>query len=97
MTSNIPADRCRLHGAFWRAMERAGVPPVAMLRQARLPATLFSRQSFVSTSQFFTIWRALETLSNDPAFGIRLVQMSDPEGYPPAFLAAYFVRDTATP
>jgi AraC-like DNA-binding protein len=93
MTSHIPADRCKLHGAFWRAMERAGVPAVAVLRQARLPATLLSGQPFVSTSHFFAIWRALETLSGDPAFGIRLIQMSDPEGYPPAFLAAYFARD----
>ncbi len=93
MTSHIPADRCKLHGAFWRAVERAGVPAVAVLRQARLPATLLGGSQFVGTDHFFAIWRALEALSNDPAFGIRLVQMSDPEGYPPAFLAAYLARD----
>ncbi len=93
MTSKIPADRCKLPGAFWRAMDRAGVPPVAVLRQARLPATLLGGQSMITTSQFFAVWRALETLSGDPAFGLKLVRMSDPEGYPPAFLAAYLARD----
>jgi AraC-like DNA-binding protein len=92
MTSHIPADRCKLPAAFWRALERCGLPPVAVLRQARLPATLLTGQ-VISTAQYFAVWRALETLSSDAAFGIRLVQMSDPEGYPPAFLAAYFARD----
>ncbi|GGZ29072.1 AraC family transcriptional regulator [Asticcacaulis endophyticus] len=93
MTSHIPADRCKLPPAFWRALDRCGLPPVAVLRQARLPATVLGGTQVVSTGQYFAVWRALETLSSEPAFGIRLVQMSDPEGYPPAFLAAYFARD----
>lgn len=93
MTNNVPADRCRFPAAFWRAMERAGLPAIAVLRQARLPITLLGGQSFVSTSDYFAVWRALETLSNEPALGLRLVQLSDPEGYPPAFLAASLASD----
>jgi len=93
MTSHIPADRCKLPAAFWRAVESAGVPSVAVLRQARLPATLRTGANMVSTSQYFALWRALETLNSQAAFGIRLVQMAQPEGYPPAFLAAYHARD----
>ncbi|WP_348628715.1 hypothetical protein [Mesorhizobium sp. WSM3879] len=35
-----PADKCKVPQAFWRAIEGLGLPAAAVLRQARLPATL---------------------------------------------------------
>ncbi len=94
MTGHHPADRCKIPAAFWRAVERAGLPPAAVLRQARLPASLFlDDRAFVNTGHYFALWRALEELSHDPAFGLKMVQLSDPSGHPPAFLAAYYARD----
>ena len=93
--SGVPADRCRIPQAFWRAVEQLGLQPSAVLRQARLPATLhLSKQQIVLTAeQFFAIWRALEALTGDCDFGIRLAQSSDVAGHQPLFLAACYAAD----
>ena len=92
--SRIPTDRCRVPQAFWRAVEQLGFQPAALLRQARLPATLFlNAQRLVSTTQFFAIWSALEELSGDPAIGIKFVEASDTAGHQPLFLAACYAAD----
>lgn len=36
----MPVDRCKVPSAFWRAVERIGYSPPAVLRRARLPPTL---------------------------------------------------------
>ncbi|RQR63283.1 AraC family transcriptional regulator [Burkholderia sp. Bp9002] len=88
------ADRCKVPQAFWRAIARAGVPPAAALRQARLPATLhLNPQALVSTAQYFALWRAVERLAPDRCLGIELVTQSDPAKHPPAILAAFHARD----
>jgi len=92
--SAIPADRCKIPRAFWRAVERMGYPPAAVLRQARLPATLhLSEQAVVTTEQYFALWNAVEQLASDPALGIRLVLGADTAAHPPASLAAFYARD----
>lgn len=92
--SVMPADRCRVPQAFWRAVEHLGMQPAAVLRQARMPATLhLSAQQLVTTAQLFAIWKALEDLSGDPAFGIRFVAASDAAGHQPLFLAACYAAD----
>lgn len=35
--SGARADRCKVPQAFWLTIERIGLPPAALLRQARLP------------------------------------------------------------
>lgn len=92
--SRPPADRCKVPQAFWRAIERIGLPPAAVLRQARLPATLhLSGQELVTTAQYFAIWRALEELKPDPALGIKMVEGTETVAHPPSSLAAFFARD----
>ncbi|MBW9065409.1 AraC family transcriptional regulator [Rhizobium herbae] len=92
--SGIPADRCKIPQAFWRTLESFGLPAAAVLRQARLPATLhLNPQSFVSTQQYFAIFKALEELSSDPGFGIKLVQNTDTAVHPPSTMAAFHARD----
>jgi hypothetical protein len=89
-----PADRCKVPQAFWRAIEVIGLPPAAVLRQARLPATLrLNPQGLVTTQQYFAIFKALEELSSDPGLGIRLVKNAGTAVHPPSTLAAFHARD----
>ncbi|NTJ62049.1 AraC family transcriptional regulator [Agrobacterium rhizogenes] len=90
----IPADKCKVPQAFWRAVERIGLPPSAVLRQARLPGTLhLSDSGMVTTAQYFAIFRALEELVPEPALGLRLVREADTAVHPPSTLAAFHARD----
>lgn len=92
--SGRPADRCKVPPAFWRAIERAGLRPSAVLRQAGLPATLhLSAQGLVTTAQFFALWKAIEELAAEPGLAYRLVQDTETAVHPPASLAAFHARD----
>ncbi|WP_142780203.1 AraC family transcriptional regulator [Agrobacterium sp. T29] len=90
----VQVDKCKVPQAFWRAAEQFGVPPAALLRQARLPATLhLGAQAFVTTAQYFALMQAIADLSGDPALGIRMVQSVDTAVHPPSSLAAFYARD----
>ncbi|TGQ50512.1 AraC family transcriptional regulator [Mesorhizobium sp. M1C.F.Ca.ET.193.01.1.1] len=92
--SGVPGDKCKVPRAFWRAVEGIGLPPPAVLRQARLPAALhINEHAFVTTVQYFALWKALEELSTEPAPGIKLVQAADTAIHPPSTLAAFHARD----
>ena len=88
------SDRCRLPQAFWRAAERMGLPAPALLRQAKLPATLhIAPDAWLTTAQYFDLWRAVEDLSQDPAIGLRMTVETDTAMHPPATMSAFFARD----
>jgi AraC-like DNA-binding protein len=90
----MPADRCKVPQAFWRAIERVGLWPPAVLRQAGLPATLhLSAQGLVTTAQFFALWKAIEELAADSGTGFRLVEDTETAVHPPSSLAAFHARD----
>lgn len=92
--SRNPGDRCRLPQAFWSAAERAGLPAPALLRQARLPAALHaSPDAWLTTEQYFQLWRAVEALSSDPAIGLRMAVETETSVHPPATMSAFFGRD----
>lgn len=92
--NGFPADQRKITPAFWRAIERIGVRPAALLRQARLPATLhLNAQALITTAQDFAIWTALEALTGDPGIGIKLVQATESTGHQPLFLAACYAAD----
>ncbi len=87
-------DTCKIPLAFWRAIEGLGIRPAALLRQARLPATLhLGGQAFVTSAQYFALMQALSDLSGDPMLGIRMVQTVDTAVHPPSSLAAFYARD----
>lgn len=87
-------DKCKVPQAFWMAADQFGIRPAALLRQARLPATLhLSGQAFVTTAQYFSLMQAMADLSGDPALGIRMVQAVDTAVHPPSSLAAFYARD----
>ncbi|RQT82016.1 AraC family transcriptional regulator [Burkholderia cepacia] len=90
----VMADRCKIPRAFWRSMAHAGLAPAAVLRQARLPATLhLNPQALVSTDQYFALWRAIEQLAPVPGLGIALVTGSEAATHPPFIVAAFHARD----
>lgn len=87
-------DKCKVPQAFWRAAAKFGIQPAALLRQARLPATLhLGEQAFVTTAQYFSLMQAMVDLSGDTALGIRMVQAVDTAVHPPSSLAAFYARD----
>lgn len=92
--SKLAVDKCKIPQAFWRAVERAGIPPAALLRQAKLPATLHvSDDAHVTTSQYFALWRALEEITGDPAIGLTMTIGTDISVHPPATMSAFFAKD----
>ncbi len=90
----VMADRCKIPRAFWRSMAHAGLAPAAVLRQARLPATLhLNPQALVSTDQYFALWKAIGQLAPEPGLGIALVTGSEAATHPPFIVAAFHARD----
>ena len=79
--SGAPADRCKMPQAFWRILDHLGLRPAVVLRQARLPATLhLGAQALVTTAQLFAIWKAVEALTQDPGFGLKIAEAADAAG-----------------
>ncbi|MUI15513.1 helix-turn-helix domain-containing protein [Massilia dura] len=92
--TKMPADRCKLPAAFWQSIERLGLQPPAVLRQASLPATLhLDEAAFISTPQLFAVWQAIESLSGDPGFGIRMVCDTSSARHMMAFVSALYAAD----
>jgi AraC-like DNA-binding protein len=93
MTSQAP-DKFKAANAFWVGLRKIGLTPAAVLRQARLPMTLYDgEKNFVTTAQFFALWRAVGELSHDPAAGLKIATQIDTGVLPPSSLAAYYARD----
>lgn len=87
-------DRGRFPPTFWRAMQNAGVEPAKALRAAGLSSSLhLDASATFSTAQLFAVWKAVETLSGDPAVALRLLQGADLRGHQPAFIAALYAAD----
>lgn len=89
--------RFKIADATWHGLKLIGLNPAAVLRQARLPGTLHLRDASdhrqVSTEEFFRLWEAVQTLSPDPAAGIRLATGLDTAMLPPSSLVAFYARD----
>jgi len=93
MTVQVP-DRFKVPNAFWVGLAKIGLTPAAVLRQARVPATIYDgEKNLVTTAQFFALWRAAGELSSDPAAGLKLATQIDVGNRPPSSMAAYYARD----
>ncbi len=87
-------DRFKVANAFWRGLGKIGLTPAAVLRQARLPLTVYDgRKNLVTTAQFFALWRAVGELSADPAAGMKIATQIDVGDRPPSTMAAHYARD----
>lgn len=93
MTPSTP-DKCRLQQSFWDAIERMGLQPTAVLRQARLPVTLhLDTRQHITTRQFFALWTAMEELTGDPDLWLEFVRATEAIGHQPMFVAACYASD----
>ena len=79
---------------FWKALDRLGLRPIAVLRAAGLPKSLLSEDmAFVDTPSLFALWATAETLSGDPTFGIKMAEETATERHMLAFLTASYAAD----
>jgi AraC-like DNA-binding protein len=85
-------DRIKLPGVFWAGLKSIGLTPAAVLRRSNLPPTVYTGESFVTTAQNFSIWRAIRDLSNDPTIGWKFISQVDTDQYHPTLLAALHAR-----
>jgi AraC-like DNA-binding protein len=52
-----------------------------------------SDNTWVTTAQYFDLWRALEELSHNPAIGLVMTIDTDTSVHPPATMSAFFAKD----
>ena len=86
-------DKIRIPGALWEGLRRCGVNLADVVRRNGLPMSTLKGEVSATTAQFFSLWRAIEAASGDPAIGWRLATNLDGAVMPLAFVAAYHARD----
>jgi AraC-like DNA-binding protein len=88
------AERCKLPRAFWQSVEQLGLKPSSIQQHAQLPRDLhLNEDAVVSTHQLFAVWDAIEALSADPAFAIKMVRDTPSAKHKLAFLAALYAAN----
>lgn len=88
------AERCKLPSAFWQSLEQLGLDPFLIQQRAQLPHGLhLNEAAVISTHQLFAVWDAIEELSADPAFAIKMVRDTPSAKHKLAFLAALYAVD----
>lgn len=90
---NLAADKIRLPEAFWEGIRRVGLSRADVVREARIPLAVIRDQAPLSTAQFFSLWKVLVELSQNPVIGLRIATGLEGAVMPPSFMAAYHARD----
>jgi AraC-like DNA-binding protein len=79
----------RVPGRLAVKLNELGVPIPAVLRRAGLPRDLFDQtRVLVSTEELFALWRAIESVSDDPLIGLKLGVETKTERFHPMAIAA---------
>jgi AraC-like DNA-binding protein len=87
-------ERCKLPRVFWESIAQLGLDPSLIEQHAQLPHDLHLNEStFVSTQQLFAVWNAIEALSADPAFAIKMVRDTPSAKHKMAFITALYAAD----
>ena len=86
-------SRFRVASALPRKLEDLGISPLAVLRQAGLPSSLFRQEKIlVSTGEMFELYRAISEIGADPALGLKIGTEQRIERYDPIAIAALCTR-----
>ncbi len=81
--------RFRVSGLLARRLDGFGISLPAVLDVAGLPAGFFDQERIlVTTEELFALWRAIGTVSGDPAIGLKLGSESRLEYNDPTAIAA---------
>ncbi len=79
----------RVPGRLAVKLKEIGVSIPAVLRRAGLPRDLFDQtRVLVSTEELFALWRAIESVSDDPLIGLKLGVETKTERFHPMAIAA---------
>lgn len=88
-----PADRIKMPPGFWTGLQKLGISPQDLARNAKLPLTVITEPS-VTMMDYFAIWQAYaECSGNSTEAVVRMVQAFEAAQYPPMVLATYHARD----
>lgn len=83
----------RVTGSVLTKLEGLGIRSAAVLRSAGLPPELAEQpRMLLTTEEMFSFWRAIGTVSTDPAIGLKLGTESKAEHLDPIALAALSTR-----
>jgi len=86
-------DRFKLSSALQAGLQAVGIDLAVLLRKSGLPLTLWTTgQGMVTTEQYFSLWRTVRDLCEDPAIGLKLPGLIPVELHHPAIIAAYHAR-----
>ncbi len=86
-------NRFRIVATLPRQFEQVGISPASVLREARLPITLFDHSKIsLTTEELFALYAAIEQVSGDPAIGLKLGSSQRPEHYSPIHIVALHAR-----
>lgn len=82
----------------WRNLLRdIGVHPADVLRRAGLPEDLFAREkAYLSTAEYFRLWRGLEAETGDPSLPLRIGAALSVDVFDPPVFAALCSPDLNT-
>lgn len=90
----IPPDRFKVPSPLWDGVRALGLSPTTVVAESHLPLTLLrDEQAFVTTADYFGIWRAIEQLATTSTPGLAIATAIPPGTLPPAMVAAYHARD----
>jgi AraC-like DNA-binding protein len=86
-------NRFRISATLPRQLEEVAISPASVLRQARLPITLFDQgKVWLTTEEMFSLYAAIEQVSGDATIGLKLGNGLRPEHYSPIHIAALHTR-----
>ena len=86
-------DKLKVPDALWPGLANLQVDRLQVVERAKLPRSVLRDGTPVSTLQFFSLWRAIESVSGDASIGLRIATSLASAAMPLSFLAAYHASD----
>ncbi len=85
--------RFRIASSLIQRLAELGLSTAQVLSRAGLPSALFEQERvLVSTEELFALYRSMEELSGDAAFGLKIGTEKRLERYDPVAIAALYAR-----
>jgi AraC-like DNA-binding protein len=78
---------CKIPIGMDEALREVGIAPAEVLARSGLPSRLFEIAGRVPVPEYFALWDAVRSSTDDPGVGIRLARALKPDLMEPLFLA----------